>query len=460
MSPAAPQRLSHEALGRILREGPGTGFDRWLVAVTDPVRRAEQVDALDDDGVHALGRVLDDDGAEELLSSIETHAAASLLVRWEPTTAARLLPALNSDLATDILREVPARPRDAILGALSADRAAVLRDLLGRAVDTAAAHMVPEVLSVPARASAEEAIGVARGFGGRGADSQTGAYVYVVDDDRRLVGVVAFRALVLAQPGTRISGVMTSSPLYVDQDGDAEKAARLLLDHRLLALPVVDQRQRLLGILTADAAADIVEDEATDDAERQGASRPLDVPYLRASPLLLWRKRIVWLLVLFVAEAYTGTVLQIFEHELEAVVSLAFFIPLLIGTGGNAGTQITTTIVRAVSLQQIRLRDLGRVLVTELSTAGLIAVAMAGAGLVRAFTLDVGWEIVLVVSLTLAAIVMWSALVASVLPLLLTRTRVDPAVVSGPMIATIVDGTGLVIYFLIAKALLPELRGL
>jgi magnesium transporter len=174
----------------------------------------------------------------------------------------------------------------------------------------------------------------------------------------------------------------------------------------------------------------------------------------------LWRKRIIWLLVLFVAEAYTGTVLRAFEDEMEAVVALAFFIPLLIGTGGNTGTQITTTLVRAMGTGQVRFRDLPAVVAKEMSTGALIAVAMAIAAMIRAFTLGVGPQIALTVTLTVAAIVVWSALVSSILPLVLKQIRIDPAVVSAPMIATIVDGTGLMIYFVVAHATLPQLAGL
>lgn len=175
---------------------------------------------------------------------------------------------------------------------------------------------------------------------------------------------------------------------------------------------------------------------------------------------MLWRKRIVWLLVLFAAEAYTGTVLRAFEDEMEAVVALAFFIPLLIGTGGNTGTQITTTLVRAMGTGQIRFRDLPAIVSKEMSTGFLIAVAMAAAALIRAWTLGVGPEVTLTVCLTVAAIVLWASLVSSVLPLVLRKLRVDPAVVSAPMIATVVDGTGLMIYFWIAHLTLPQLAGL
>ena len=164
--------------------------------------------------------------------------------------------------------------------------------------------------------------------------------------------------------------------------------------------------------------------------------------------------------MLFLAAAYTGTVMQAFEDELEAVVVLAFFIPLLIGTGGNTGTQITTTLIRAMSIDNVRLRDVGKVLRKEMATGVMVAAAMAAAGLVRAWTLGVGVPVMITVSVALVAIVLWSAFIASVIPLLLKKLRVDPAVVSGPMISTIVDGTGLIIYFSTAKLLLPELAGL
>ncbi len=258
----------------------------------------------------------------------------------------------------------------------------------------------------------------------------------------------------MAQPDQTVAKLSSHDPVCVGPLIDAEQAAQSLLDYELAALPVVDEQRTLLGVLTADTAADIIETEATRDAERQGGSEPLEVPYLRASPFRLWRKRIVWLLVLFVAEAYTGTVLRAFEDELEAVVALAFFIPLLIGTGGNTGTQITTTLLPAMGTGQVRLRDLPRILAKEVATGFFIT------AVIRAWTLGVGPQVTVTLSLTVAAIVLWASIVASVLPPLLKKCRVDPAVVSGPMIATIVDGTGLIIYFLIAHATLPQLAGL
>lgn len=448
-------------LDRVLERGTPRAVALWLEVVPDPSERAAQVEALDAAQLSVLGDLLDAESGEELASTLEPHAAGDMLAGFALAQAGRILDSLNTDLAAEVLRELDPERREALLAGVPAGQASVLRALLAWPEHSAAAHMLPEVLTVPADQTASGAVDHVRADASRvRADSQSGGYVYVVDEDRRLVGVVAFRSLVLASADARVAQLMDDDVLTIGPLEDPEVAARILSDHRLLALPVVDADRRLLGIITADAAADITEEEATEDAELQGGSQPLDTPYLRASPWLLWRKRIVWLLVLFVASAYTATVMQIFEDELEAVVALAFFIPLLIGTGGNTGTQITTTLVRAIATGQVRMRDVGRVLGKEMTTAALVAVTMAVAGLVRAFTLGVGWEVIVTVVLTIVAIVVWAAFIASILPLVLKKTRVDPAVASAPMIATIVDGTGLVIYFLIAKALIPELAGL
>lgn len=317
------------------------------------------------------------------------------------------------------------------------------------AKETAASLMSPHFLTVNAEDTVGEAMERLRGFLQQ---AETIAYVYVNRQDH-FHGVVSFRDLTLAGSQERIEDITNVDIASVEPDTDQEEAARLLSAHRLVALPVLKDG-RMLGIVTVDDVSDVMEQEGTEDAEKQGASAPLDVPYLEASPWRLWRKRILWILVLFVAESYTGTVLQAFEDQLESVVALAFFVPLLIGTGGNTGTQITTTLVRAMAVGEVTMRDLGKVLRKEISTGVLIGLCMAIAGIIRAWILGVGFEISLVVSLTVAAIVIWSAIVSSILPMLLQKFKKDPAVVSGPFITTLVDGTGLIIYFEIAKLIL------
>ncbi|HIH9437129.1 TPA: magnesium transporter [Klebsiella quasipneumoniae subsp. quasipneumoniae] len=244
---------------------------------------------------------------------------------------------------------------------------------------------------------------------------------------------------------------LMDSCLFRVKPGDERPQVIAELNERGLDLvPVVDKGE-LVGCLMEKEIAHLLEDDVTEDAQLQGATLPLEKPYLDISPWTLWKKRSVWLLLLFVAEAYTSSVLQHFEEALESAIALAFFIPLLIGTGGNSGTQITSTLVRSMALGEVRLRDMGRVIRKEVSTSFLIALTLGLAGCLRAWMMGIGMEITLIVSLTLVCITLWSAIVSSVIPMVLKRIGIDPAVVSAPFIATLIDGTGLIIYFKIAQ---------
>ncbi|WP_199257024.1 magnesium transporter [Tomitella fengzijianii] len=419
----------------------------WLAAVPDAGRRARQIASLDPPERARVLQFLEQTDLAELLDHASPHDGADVLARLDAPLRARALTAAAPDVTAEILRLLPDDERLEAQRMLPDGQRQVIAGLLSRPADSVGARMTPHVTAIPDDLSIKEANRAARA---QAADTETLAYIYVTDAAGVLVGVMSFRDLVLAPGDALVRDVMDTDLLSVDADYDQEQAARMLIRNHLFALPVVDAG-RLIGIITSDDVADIVDEEFTEDAERQGGSNPLETPYLRASPLLLWRKRIIWLLVLFVAEAYTGTVLRHFEAELDEVVALSFFIPLLIGTGGNTGTQITSTLVRAMALGDVRLRDMGRVIVKELSAGSFIAITMAVAAIIRAWTLGVGVEVAVTVTLTVAAIVLWSSFIGSVLPLLLRRVGLDPAVVSAPMISTIVDGTGLVIYFEIAR---------
>ena len=420
----------------------------WLDVVDDPGERVRQLAKLSSTDRQRLGDLLDPETGTELFESVDVSLAAKVVKSQPVSRGAELVSTVEPNRAADILRRFDSDARDALLSAMPIERAKLLRSSLFWSTDSVAAHMMTEPLTLVPETTAAQAVEQIRArMSERRKDTRVGAQVYVTDPDQHLIGVVPYRELVLAEAATQVSElsegeVVTTVPLT-----NAGQAAHLLVDRRLSELPVVDSEGRLLGVLTEADARDIIEGQATEDAEKQGGSTPLEVPYLSASPLLLWRKRIIWLLVLFAAEAYTGTVLRAFEDEMEAVVALAFFIPLLIGTGGNTGTQITTTLVRAMGTGQVRLRDLPAVVAKEMTTGSMIAVMMALAAMIRAWTLGVGPQITLTVCLTVAAIVMWSAFVASILPLVLKKVRVDPAVVSAPLVATVVDGTGLMIYF-------------
>ncbi|HFZ2380120.1 TPA: magnesium transporter [Citrobacter freundii] len=268
---------------------------------------------------------------------------------------------------------------------------------------------------------------------------------------KALRGVLSIKRLLQEKDTSLNINHLTDSCLFHVKPDDERAQVVAELAEREVDLVAVVERGELVGCLMEKEIAHLQEDDVTEDVQLQGATLPLEKPYLEISPWTLWKKRSVWLLLLFVAEAYTSSVLQHFEEALESAIALAFFIPLLIGTGGNSGTQITSTLVRSMALGEVRLRDMGRMIRKEVSTSLLIALTLGLAGCLRAWMMGIGMEITLIVSLTLVCITLWSAVVSSVIPMVLKRIGIDPAVVSAPFIATLIDGTGLIIYFKIAQ---------
>ncbi|HDX9010453.1 magnesium transporter [Aeromonas dhakensis] len=426
----------------------------WLEHNLDPVQRADQLLTLRPEELNCIFDTLPINEGAALLGSLSAECAGRLLMRLHVSIVSLLQGAMPRRDMLTILRRLGSSDRTMLLARFPEQVQSTFYSLLDWPTESVGANMRHEFLAI----GDQETVGSAKQLIHDAWDNaQLFQNLYVVNNDKRLLGSISPKSLLIADPQLPVSELMDREVVRINARADQELAARLLIDRDLSTLPVEDQG-KLVGIFHVDDAADILELESTEDAEMQGGSSPLDTPYLQATPWQLWRKRVGWLLILFVAEAYTGTVLRAFEEQLEAAIALAFFIPLLIGTGGNSGTQITTTIVRAMAVGEVSLRNLGTVLKKEISTGLLISAAIALAAWVRAWSLGVGPQIGMVVTLTIIAIVLWSATVASVIPMVLRRFRIDPAVVSAPFIATLVDGTGLIIYFEIAKLLLPELQ--
>ncbi|MDH0174754.1 magnesium transporter [Aeromonas dhakensis] len=426
----------------------------WLEHNLDPVQRADQLLTLRPEELNCIFDTLPINEGAALLGSLSAECAGRLLMRLHVSIVSLLQGAMPRRDMLAILRRLGSSDRTMLLARFPEQVQSTFYSLLDWPTESVGANMRHEFLAI----GDQETVGSAKQLIHDAWDNaQLFQNLYVVNNNKRLLGSISLKSLLIADPQLPVSELMDREVVRINARADQELAARLLIDRDLSTLPVEDQG-KLVGIFHVDDAADILELESTEDAEMQGGSSPLDTPYLQATPWQLWRKRVGWLLILFVAEAYTGTVLRAFEEQLEAAIALAFFIPLLIGTGGNSGTQITTTIVRAMAVGEVSLRNLGTVLKKEISTGLLISAAIALAAWVRAWSLGVGPQIGMVVTLTIIAIVLWSATVASVIPMVLRRFRIDPAVVSAPFIATLVDGTGLIIYFEIAKLLLPELQ--
>jgi magnesium transporter len=412
---------------------------------------ADLVPQLEPSEVAVLLQWLPDEEIPALLEELSPSEAARILRTLSAPEAATLLEEMDPDDAADVVEQLPPRDANEILVRMRPEEAAEIRELSVYPPDSAGGIMTPAFVAVTRDATATEAIAAIRKLVDQ---AETVNYVYVVDDERRLLGVLSLYRLILSRADAPVIELMAPTTVRVRASADQEVAARLLTDRNLLAIPVVDDDDHLLGIITEDDVAEVLEAEATEDIARLGGSQPLNLPYRLASVSLLVRKRIVWLLLLFVAEAYTGTVLRNFEGELSSVVALSFFIPLLIGTGGNIGSQTVTLIVRSMALGEVSLRDIGWIIFKELRVGLFLGAVMSVVAFGRAALLGVGPDIGVVVSLTILAICIWSATVAAALPLVLRRLRVDPAVVSAPLITTLVDGTGLIIYFEIARAVL------
>ncbi|MGH2557923.1 MAG: magnesium transporter, partial [Thermomicrobiales bacterium] len=375
-----------------------------------------------------------------------------ILSRMSAAQAADVLEEIDPDDATDIFAELEPTIGDTILVQMEPAEAAEIRELMAYPPDTAGGIMTPAFVALSPDIRADQAIAALRRVA---EEAETVNYVYVVDLQDRLLGVLSLHRLVLTPPATPVRDLMVTGVVTVPVDADQEDAARLVTEHDLLAIPVVDTENHLLGIITADDVADVLEEEATEDIERLGGSSPLDEPYLRASPSLLFRKRIVWLLVLFMAQFGTLSIYNRYTGILEEEVLLALFVPILIGTGGNVGSQTVTTIIRAMAVGEAAprhiLRIVGKESVTAVALGFVMALLMFGRGFWES---DGRFDFGLTVGATVMALIVWSATVAAVLPLALSRFKVDPAVVSAPLITSLVDATGIIIYFSVAQAVM------
>jgi magnesium transporter len=434
----------------LIREREEEGV-RGLAERVGPAEWADLVPQLEPAEVAVLLQWLPDEEAASLLEEVAPHTAAEILRTLTAPEAGELLGDMDPDDAADVVELLPQQAADEILIRMQPSEAAEIRELSHYEPDTAGGIMTPAYVAVNADATTGQAIGAIRQLVD---EAETVNYVYVVDAERHLLGVLSLYKLMLSHDETPVTQLMAPSTVRVRAAADQETAARLLTDRNLLAIPVVDDEDHLLGIITEDDVADVLQAEATEDIERLGGSQPLNLPYRLASVPLLVRKRVGWLMLLFVAQGYTGTVLKNFEGELAAVVALSFFIPLLIGTGGNVGSQTVTLVVRAMALNEVGLRDLAWLVFKELRVGLTMGIVMGVAAIGQSWFLGVESDIATAVSITVIAICAWAATVAAALPLILRRLGVDPAVVSAPLISTLVDGTGLIIYFEIARFVL------
>jgi magnesium transporter len=434
---------------------------------SEPQELAELTEEMHPADLADLVRELEPEEAQKFLSVLPAEFGARVLENCDEETRTRLFgemakenvaeaieitDAMAADDRADLYADLPDELRKQLLDAIPSEESQDIRQLLAYPEGTAGALMTTEFVAVSAQQTAAGAIDEVRRVA---TDMETIYSAYAINEHGTLLGVVSLRDLVVSPAARRIEELMEPNVITVDVDAEQAEAARLIAKYDLLALPVVDQKHQLLGIITVDDVIDVVQEEATEDAHRLGAVEPLEQPYLATPFYSLVRKRAPWLIALFIGGTLTPSVLEHYS-SLEAAAVLMWFVPLIVSAGGNAGSQSATLIIRAMAVGTVATEDIKRILRRELLVGVLLGLILASVGVLRVIMTGStrSLEMVLVVWLSLLAVVTVAALVGSGLPMLLRRLGLDPAVASTPFIASAMDVTGMLVYFEIARAFL------
>jgi magnesium transporter len=400
------------------------------------------------------------DDADDFFLQLNARDRAALLLAL-PLGERRLwMRLLAPDDAADLIQEVPVEERDNMLSLLDEATRREVKGLLDYAEDEAGGLMNTRYSRLRTDMTVDEAISYLRRDAR--AREKTVYYVFVVDAEEHLLGVVSFRDLLVAPGDKLVRDIMRTEVISAPEDLDQEALSKLFMRHHLLMMPVVDAEGRIKGVVNLNDIVDVVQEEATEDIQKLGGVETLEEPYLQVPLLRMIRKRAGWLAALFLGEMLTATAMGQFEAEIARAVVLALFVPLIISSGGNSGSQATTLVIRAMALGEVRIRDWWRVIRREVVTGLGLGLILASIGLVRILLwqglFDAYGEhyflVALTVALSLVGVVLWGAVAGSILPFVLRGLGFDPASASAPFVATLVDVTGLVIYFTVAAAVL------
>ena len=432
---------------------------RDILTTMNPSDIAGIFEGLEDNQIPLLFRLLPKELAAETFVEMETEAQELLIRGFSDNELKEIVDELYADDAADLVEEMPANVVKRILKQADPEMRNTINQLLRYSENTAGSIMTTEYVSLRPNMTVEEAILRIRR---QGVDKET-IYTCYVTEGRVLVGLVTVKDLLLCSDDeTLIQDIMITNLISVTTATDKEEAAKMLSKYHFLALPVVDGENRMVGIVTFDDAMDVMEEEATEDMELMSAMTPSEKTYLRSTPFDLFKNRVPWLMLLMVSATFTGLIITAFEGALAAQVALTAFIPMLMGTGGNSGSQSSVTVIRALSLDELQLRDIWHVLWKELQTSVLCGIALAVVCFVKILLVDrmlmgnpdITLVMDAVVCLALCVTVVIAKLVGCALPMAAKRLKLDPAVMASPFITTIVDALSLLVYFLFATALL------
>ena len=431
---------------------------RDILETMNPVDIAELFEELQDEKEPILFRLLPKELAADTFVEMDDETQEFLIHGFSDSELKEVVDELFVDDAVDIIEEMPANVVKRILRQADPVTRKAINELLKYPDDSAGSIMTTEFISLRPSMSVEEAIKRIRRTG---VDKETIYTCYVTDNLNRLIGIMTVKTLLLSDESEKVADLMEENVISVNTLDDQEEVAQLLSKYNFLALPVVDTENRLVGIVTIDDAMDVLEEEVTEDIEKMAAVMPSDKPYMKTSVLGLCRKRIPWLLILMVSATFTGAIITGFESALAANMALSAFIPMLMSTGGNAGSQSSVSVIRAISLGEVTFKDLFKVMWKEIRVAVICGVVLAAANFVKIMIWDFrgmvfaeAFPVALVVCLTLVVAVTIAKMICCFLPLLMDKIGFDPAVMASPFISTVLDALSLLVYFTFATIIL------
>ena len=436
----------------VLLEERKFGQLRSFLQDLNPADIALFMDEIPKESLPVVFRILSKDIAAETFTFMDSDLQEHLIHSFSDSELKAVIDELYLDDAVDIVEEMPANVIKRILRSADPDKRKMINEILKYPEDSAGSIMTIEFVSLRKRMTVKEALNRIRKTG---LDKETIYTCYVTSEHNKLCGIITAKALLLADESDVIGDIMEQNPIYVTTLEDKEVVANTLHKYDFLALPVVDEERRLVGIVTIDDAMDVLQEEATEDMEKMAAILPGDKPYLKTSVFELWKNRIPWLLLLMLSASFTTMIMRSFENSLASQVILASFIPMLMGTGGNSGSQASVTVIRGLSLGEIEFSDILVTIWKETRVAILCGLTLAVASFFKVIWLDgASITVSLVVSLTILLTVLTAKVTGSVLPILASKLGFDPAVMANPFITTIVDALSLVIYFNIASSII------
>lgn len=440
-----------EELIELLKTKQYTKLRQYLAELND-ADIASLMEELEEEDMLKVFRILPKDLAADVFSYLDVDNQQLIITSLSDKEAANIINNLMADDAVDLLEEMPANVVKKLLANANPDARRDINHLLRYPEDSAGSIMTVEYVDLKENLTVNQAIERIRKVG---VDSETIDICYVLDAQRKLIGTVALRYLLLSEGDEIIGDIMHENVIAINTLMDQEEVAKQFKKYDFTTMPVVDNENRLVGIITVDDIVDILEEENTEDMEKMAAIVPSDKPYMKTGVWETFQKRFPWLLLLMVSSAFTQAIITSFESALSVCAVLTAFIPMLMGTGGNAGGQASVTVIRGLSLGEIEYRDVPRIIWKELRVAVICGVCLAAANFAKLMLFDhVGVMVSLVVSMSLVAVVLLAMFVGCILPIGAKRLGFDPAVMASPFITTIVDALSLLVYFQVATMLL------